>query len=145
MITAVDTNILLDVFGADPVFGEASKDALRASLDAGRLVACDLVWAETVAAFPSAGAADDALSTLGVVFVAADQHAAATAGAAWRRYRQAGGRRDRLVAAFLVGAHASAQADRLLTRDRGFFRTYFDELAILDPPSAEARSRHGSR
>lgn len=133
MITAVDTNVLLDVFGADPTFGATSKEALGASLDAGRLVVCDLVWAETVAAFPDEQAAEQALGELKVAFVATEQRAAARAGTAWRQYRRAGGNRNRLVADFLVGAHALTQADRLLTRDRGFFRTYFSDLTILDP------------
>jgi predicted nucleic acid-binding protein len=38
-----------------------------------------------------------------------------------------------VVADLLVGAHAAHQADRLLTRDRGFFRRYFDDLMVLDP------------
>jgi predicted nucleic acid-binding protein len=57
-------------------------------------------------------------------------------GQAWRAYRQAGGTRERVVADFLIGAHALARADRLLTRDRGFCRSYFAELAIIDPTSA---------
>jgi predicted nucleic acid-binding protein len=38
-----------------------------------------------------------------------------------------------MIADFLVGAHASLQADRLLTRDRSLYRSYFLDLAVVDP------------
>jgi predicted nucleic acid-binding protein len=131
--TAVDSSVLLDVFGADPTFGPSSAAALRNCLNEGRVVACEVVWAETGASFSAPAEADTALRGLRIDFSALDAPAALAAGMAWRAYRKAGGSRERVVADFLIGAHALSHADRLLTRDRGFYRSYFGALSILDP------------
>jgi predicted nucleic acid-binding protein len=133
MITAVDTNVLLDIFTDDPSFGGRSVAALRACLAEGPLIACDVVWAELYAAFETPDRADRALDAIPVACEPLGRVAAARAGAAWREYRRAGGPRERVIADFLVGAHAVEQADRLLTRDGGFHRLAFAGLAIVDP------------
>jgi predicted nucleic acid-binding protein len=136
VITAVDTSVLLDVFGADPSFGLRSREALRACLAQGALIACEIVWSEVGASFPSSSAAEDALKRLHVDFSPIDAASALAAGSAFRDYRRAGGARERVVPDFLIGAHARARADRLLSRDRGFYRRYFRGLAIVDPSAA---------
>ncbi|HMD95810.1 MAG TPA: type II toxin-antitoxin system VapC family toxin [Terriglobia bacterium] len=136
MITAVDSNILFDVFGADPVFGPVSADALRTALREGPLIACEVVWAEVAGLFPSVAATQEAFNRLGLEFSPLQPKAAFEAGVAWKAYRQRRGTRTRVAADFLIGAHASCQADRLLTRDRGFYRAYFKHLSILDPTQA---------
>ena len=133
MITAVDTSVLIDVFGADPRFGVASANALRRCLNDGAIVACEVAWSETRAAFPSDASFARAMGSLGVGFSSSTEPAAALAGAAWKKYRVAGGKRERVMADFLIGAHAAVQCDRLLTRDRGYYRKYFKGMAIVDP------------
>ena len=138
MITAVDTTVLIDVLTGDERHGARSADALRDAAVMGRLVACDIVWAEVTSWYADRSAIEGALQTLGITFDPMDADAATAAGQAWARYRTAGGPRERSVADFLVGAHALTQADRLLTRDRGFFRRYFGDLAIVDPERSRA-------
>jgi predicted nucleic acid-binding protein len=140
VITAVDSSVLLDVFGPDQDFGERSAAALRTCLAEGGLVACEVVWAEVAAAGPSTDAARVAMERLGVDFLPLSQAAALEAGDAWRAYRQAGGPRNRVIADFLIGAHAATDAERLLTRDRGFYRAYFEGLEVVDP-TGDADSR----
>jgi predicted nucleic acid-binding protein len=132
MITAVDTSVLIDVFGADLRFGAASASSLRTSLNEGAVVACSVVWAETRGAFASDEDFARAMHTLGVRFSAMQEEAAILAGLTWKKYRVAGGKRDRVIADFLIGAHAANQCDRLLTRDRGYYGKNFSGLTIVD-------------
>lgn len=133
MITAVDTNVLLDVFSADARHGAASRDALRRCWAEGSLVACEVVWAEVAAAFANAEAASRALDGLEVAYDPIDRETALAAGIAWQRYRSAGGTRRRILPDLLIGTHAMSRAERLVTRDRGFYRSAFASLVILDP------------
>ncbi len=98
VITAIDTSILLDVFGADPRFGSRSPKALRSCMMQGSLVACDVVWAEVAGFFPDPAVLTGAMSSLGIEFRAGSVEAALDAGRRWRGYRQRGGKRDRAVA-----------------------------------------------
>ena len=131
MISAVDTSVLLDVFLPDGRHGPRSKEWLRDAYDRGAILVCDVVYAELVPAFKDRSKLDEALREINATISPIDTSIAYEAGLRWSRYRHAGGPRMRIITDFLIGAHASTLADTFLTRDRGFYATYFPELKGL--------------
>jgi hypothetical protein len=133
MITAVDTSVLIDVLADDKRHADASLAALRTCQDEGQLVICEIVLAEISRYF---GTAEDLRHTLDQLDLRSESFGdlvCHTAGQVFQKYRKRGGGRERILADFLVGAHAQVKCSRLLTRDRGFYRDYFPELVIIDP------------
>lgn len=136
---AVDSNLLIDVIGDDAEAGEAAVQALRAALQMGPVVACDVVVAEVVAGLGDGAVVVELLEELGIDFHPLEQRAAVRAGEMQRRYnerRHAAGdvaSAARTVPDFLIGAHALMQCKALISRDAGFFRDYFKGLKVIVP------------
>ena len=81
------------------------------------------------------------LHDLGIELVPGSEAAAALAGQHFARYLERGGTGGRVLPDFLIGAHAQIHAGRLLARDRGYLRDYFDELTVMEPDRSARRSR----
>lgn len=133
MITAIDSSVLFDVFGAHRQFGEFSAQALKQAVGEGRVLACPVVWSEVSTQFADEAAVSAALGAIPVGFSELDAACAFFAGVVWKNYRRNKGPRTRMLPDFLVGAHALKRCDRLLTRDAGFFRAYFKDLKVITP------------
>ena len=132
MITAVDSSVLLDVLTDDPEYADASEEALRRARQEGAMVLCETVLAEITPVLPP-GEMENLLRDWELAFVPSSMKSALLAGNLLRQYLERGGKKGRVVADFLIGAHAQTSAGRLLTRDRGFYRDYFQQLEIWNP------------
>ena len=133
MITAIDTNVLLDILVPDPEYFKRSFQALEQAANDGSLVVCDLVYAELCVHFQHRTDCDQFLRENDIRVEALTREASFLASRLWRTYRQEGGKRTRILTDFLVGAHAQVQASHLLSRDRGFYKEIFRSLALVDP------------
>jgi predicted nucleic acid-binding protein len=128
----VDTNVLLDIYKADPIWMSWSLQHLHGAKP-GQLAINMVVYAE-LAGHPAEPAhLDQFLDTLDVQMLDLSRPAARLAGLAFRQYRQRGGTKTGVLPDFFIGAHAQADGHKLLTRDAGRYKTYFPKIKLICP------------
>ena len=130
MISVIDTNILLDIFLPDPVYGESSLKLLEEMYQQGSLVICDIVYSELSPQFNEKNLLDESLEKIGINIISSNTDTLYQAGQLWLQYRKKQKGRDRIIPDFIIGSFAMNQGHRLITRDRGFYRDYFQGLTI---------------
>ncbi len=93
----------------------------------------EVVASELGAHFSSHDEMESFIRSVNIVLVPMSLRSASDAGHSWRDYlRTRKGPRERIVADFMIAAHALHHADRPLTRDLGFYRSYFKQLSLMD-------------
>jgi hypothetical protein len=132
MTTAVDTSVLLDILINDPRHASNSEAALADARASGRLVICESVVAELRPALDSDQQLAAFMHDLGLEFLPATLESAILAGSIYASYLKNRGPSRRVLPDFLIAAHARTNADRLLARDRGYYREYFRDLSLMD-------------
>jgi len=133
MTTAVDMSVLLDILTDDPRHASNSEAALADARASGRLIVCESVVAELRPALDSDQQLTAFLHDLGLEFLPASLESATLAGSIYASYLKNRGSSRRVLPDFLIAAHARLNADRLLARDRGYYREYFRDLSLVDP------------
>jgi predicted nucleic acid-binding protein len=138
MTTAIDTNVLVALWNEDDTLNTQARSALDAALGRGSLVIAAPVFAEVLAA-PSRNEAflDSFCRETGItVDWNLDEAVWRAAGHAFRAYvgrrkTHRGAAPRRILADFLMGAHALQNGFRLLTLDEGLYRAAFPRLVIV--------------
>jgi hypothetical protein len=139
MTTAIDTNIFVFLWDREDDLNLPVRSALDAALGRGGLVVSAPVYAELLG-FPSRneGFLDDFFRQSGIVVDwSLDEIIWRTAGRAYqaysaRRRSQADPGPRRILADFLIGAHAVRHGIPLLSLDNRLYRAAFPRLTILN-------------
>jgi predicted nucleic acid-binding protein len=135
--TAIDSNIISALWSVEPLAREV-MNVLRNARAEGGLVVSGPVYAE-LCAHPNVTAkfVEEFLTKTGIEIdfdigpTMWRETATRFAKYAARRRSSRGGAAKRLLVDFVVGAHASLSADRLLTLDIGRYHRDFPDLTIL--------------
>lgn len=137
MTSAIDTNILVALWDAGDALHREARQLLESAFAGGRLVICGLVYAELLA---GPGRSEEFLDRFcdetGItVEWQIGEKAWREAGKAFqayaaRRRKQRGPEPRRILADFLVGAHAAVNGYRLLSLDAGLYRAAFPKLTV---------------
>lgn len=138
MTTAIDTNVLVALWDRDDALNSAAQVGLDAAFARGKMLISGSVFAELLA-FPrrSEKFIDEFFEDTGIaVDWTVDESTWRIAGRAFqayatRRRKQSHAAPRRLLADFLIGAHALQRGYRLLTLDDGLYRAAFPRLQIV--------------
>jgi predicted nucleic acid-binding protein len=138
MITAIDTNVLVALWDRDDTLNLAAQAALDAAFARGKLLISGAVFAELLA-FPrrTESFLDQFLRDTGIgVDWHTNEAVWRVAGKGFQRYanrrrKQKAGDPRRILADFLIGAHAFEHDYDLLTLDDGVYRAAFPRLRIV--------------
>jgi predicted nucleic acid-binding protein len=135
--TALDTNVLSALWNADEGVNRIAARALENAHNGGEIVICGVVYAELLAAAGrTEGFVDQFCEQAGIrVEWDLNERIWRTAGVAFqgyaaRRKKHRGVEPRRLLADFLIGAHALVSGYRLLTADSGVYRASFPRLVL---------------
>jgi predicted nucleic acid-binding protein len=137
MTTAIDTNVVIALWDKDSSLSGAAQTALETAFSRGNLVVAAPVFAELIAApgrserFVNSFLEETGIAVdwdLGELVWRAAGRAFQSYAGRRRKQRDSGARR--ILADFLIGAHAHARSYRLLTLDEGLYRAAFPTLAI---------------
>lgn len=129
----VDSKVLLDLVTDDPKWAAWSERQLEAESLVTPLIINDVIYAELSVRFDRIEDLDAVIDEGGLILRPVPREALFLAGKAYLNYRQSGGVKTGVLPDFFIGAHAAITGERLLTRDRTRYATYFPTVVLITP------------
>jgi len=132
-VVLVDSNVLLDIITADPVWGSWAADILVELFDEYRLAINPVIYSEVSIRFSTMEELEESIPPGFFERLPVPYEAAFLAGKCYMKYKERGGLKTSVLPDFLIGAHASVSNMTLVTRDISRYKTYFPQLELITP------------
>ena len=132
-LVLVDSNVLLDVLTEDNNWFDWSSRQLAHCAEENDLCINQIIYAEISIGFDRIEDLESTLPKEYFSYLHVPYEAAFLASKCFLTYRQAGGKRHSPLPDFFIGAHAAVEKMTLLSRDKGWYQTYFPGLQIIAP------------
>lgn len=130
--TLVDSNVLLDLFTADPRWCDWSEAQLADAFDRAETLINPIIYAEISIGFERIEELERALPDE-LKREPLPWEAAFLAGKCYLKYRRRAGQKRSPLPDFYIGAHAAVTGRALLTRDPRRYRSLFPRLELISP------------
>ena len=131
----VDSNVILDLTTADPVWYDWSTNALTRCADEAYLAINPIIYAEVSVGFDRIEDLEETLIPDFFRRLPLPYEAGFLAGKCYTMYRKRGGVKRSPLPDFYIGAHAAVSGLTLLTRDAGRYQSYFPTIDVIAPNS----------
>lgn len=152
---AVDTNVLLDILTDDPNFKEESIKKLYKSSQSHQLIINESVFCELLVHFSTKNDLNQFLEQTNIQLTQTKTNSFVAAASAWKKYLSQKPKkiicpkcgkklslqcpkcehifsvRQHILTDFLIGGFALTETNGLITRDYGYYKTYFPSLKII--------------
>ena len=131
--TLVDTNIWIDCIDDASPWHDLAMEQLQTCSERSPLHVNIIIYSELLIPKPDVDALDALLGVYETLRTPLPWATASLTAAAYARYRQRGGSKQKPLPDFFIGAHAAVSNLSVLTRDPAPYRSYFRRLVIVAP------------
>lgn len=129
----VDSNVILDVFLNDLVWGDWSESKLEQYSYQSSLYINSIIYSEISIGFKLIEDLESAISKAGFHILEIPKEALFLAGKAYMKYKRRSGTKSTPLPDFFIGAQAAVMNLDLLTRDVSRYKSYFTTVKLISP------------
>ena len=129
----IDSCVLLDIFTNDSNWVNWAEETLYEYSQTNTLYINSIIYTEISIGFATIEEVEDVIHAAGIKVLQIPREALFLSGKVFLTYRRNKGMKHSPLPDFFIGAHASVEKFKLITRDKARYQTYFPQVELVMP------------